>query len=281
MTTYGASIISRNDNYGNLLLERATYCLNSMAEVLDEIVYVDWNTDNDKPTMIEEIKDDLVHKEKIRWVRVTQEQAREWTWNDPQAQAVCETQARNVGLRRLSTDFLISANIDIIPPQRKHLERVINTSTFFTTGMRSISLYDLRPLGDRTRPDIYITALEQLESRYSQQPPTSVHWNDRFSLVSNCGDFQIAHKDIWYAMRGFEERFTGRAYMDSNVQMKATLVGYNIAVDWSLPIWHIGHDAGFGGSGKINNIDEAFTMKETTNPETWGHIDAGLEIHEL
>ena len=175
MTTYGASIISRNDNYGNLLLERATYCLNSMTEVLDEVMYVDWNTDDDKPAMIEEIKDDLIHKEKIRWVRVTQEQAREWTWNDPTAQAVCETQARNVGLRRLNTDFLISTNIDIIPPQRKHLERVTDTSTFFTTGMRSISLYDLRPLAERTRPDIYITALERFESSYPQQPLTSVH----------------------------------------------------------------------------------------------------------
>lgn len=281
MTTYGACIISRNDDYGQNLLERATYCLNSMIVTYDEVMYVDWNTDNDKPAMIEEIQDNLIHKGNLKWVRVTQEQAKEWTWNDPEAQNVCETQARNVGLRRMESDFLVSMNIDCITPKRHNIERVVDTKTFFTTGVRTISLYVVRELGARTDPTFYMNELEKLECAYPQQPSTSVHWNDRFSLVSNCGDMQIAHRDIWHAERGFEERFVGRAYMDSNIQMKATLVGYGLAVDWSLPIWHVGHEGGFGGSGKVNNVDEAFTMTQTTNPETWGHSDIGLEIHRL
>ncbi len=281
MITYGASIIGRNDNYGNYLTERATYCLNSMLMTLDEIIYVDWNTDVDKPTLLEEIKDDLIDKKKIKWIRVYPDQAKEWTWNDPIAQAVCETQSRNIGLRRLSTDFLISSNIDIVCPPREFVERFTDTNTFWTTGMRSVSLFKLRELGDRKLPANYTMVLRQLESSYPQQPPISIHHNDRFSLVSNCGDFQIAHRDVWYDIKGFEERMVGRGYADSNVQQKASMRGHNISVAWDVPVWHIGHEGGMGGSGGMNDINLAFTMPETTNPDTWGHIDSGLEIHEL
>lgn len=281
MSTYGAVIIGRNDNYGNLLNERATYCLNSMIPILDEVIFVDWNTEKGKPSLIDEIKDDLIKSPKFKWVVVTPEQANEWTWNDLEAQAVCETQARNIGLRRLSTDFLISTNIDMICPPRNYLETITDETTFYTTGMRAISLYVIREFGPRTRPDLYTAPLPSLEGQYPQQPTASVHFADRYSLVSNCGDFQIAHRDIWYKMKGFEERFTGRAFMDSNVQKKAAMVGYNIAIAWNIPVWHIGHDAGYGGIGKINNIDDAFLMTEITNPETWGHSNVELEIHTL
>ena len=38
-----AVIVSRNDNYGGYLNERATYCLNSAIDTYDEIFYIDWN----------------------------------------------------------------------------------------------------------------------------------------------------------------------------------------------------------------------------------------------
>jgi hypothetical protein len=281
MTTYGACIIGRNDDYGQNLLERATYCLNSMIGYLDEVIFVDWNTDNNKPTLIEELRNDLLPSKNFHWVRVSQEQAKEWTFNNPQAQEVCETQARNVGLRRLSTDFLVSSNIDVIAPQRRHIERITDVNTFYTTGMRSISLYKLRELGSRKYPHEYMPPLEALEAKSVQQPVARVHQNDGYSLVSNCGDFQVAHRNIWYAMRGFEERMVGRAYADSNVQYKAVLFGYKIAVAWDVPIWHIGHEGGYGGSGGVNDVNLAFTMTETTNPETWGHSDIELEVRSL
>ena len=43
-----AVICGRNDNYGGHLNERATYSINSMLETFDEVVYVDWNTEDGK-----------------------------------------------------------------------------------------------------------------------------------------------------------------------------------------------------------------------------------------
>lgn len=39
-----AVIVSRNDNYGGHLNERATYALNSAINTYDEVIYVDWNS---------------------------------------------------------------------------------------------------------------------------------------------------------------------------------------------------------------------------------------------
>lgn len=282
VATYGACIIGRNDDYGGNLLERATYCLNSMIGYLDEVLYVDWNTENGKPSLIEEIKHDLIQSPNFHWVIVTPEQASAWVGSDPVAQnTVCEVLARNVGIRRLKSDFLISANIDMIAPQRRHIERITDTNTFYSTGVRHISLYVVRELGSRKYPHEFMPKLEQLESQYGQQPVVSIHPNDRFSMVSNCGDFQIAHRNVWYDIKGFEERLLGRGYADSNVQLKASLYHHNIAVAWDIPVWHIGHEGGSAGSGGWNNIDLAFTMTETTNPETWGHSEVELEVHGL
>ena len=78
-----AVIVSRNDNYGGHLNERATYCLNSAIETFDEVIYVDWNS--------EDFKGNLKH------IVITPEVAKILTNNDPHAQVCCEVLGRNIG----------------------------------------------------------------------------------------------------------------------------------------------------------------------------------------
>jgi len=281
MSTYGVTIIGRNDDYGGNLLERATYCLNTMSAYFDQVIYVDWATEEGKPTVVEEIEKDLLKYDNIYWIKVTQKQAKEWIGDNPDAQGVCEVMARNIGLRRLGTDFLASSNIDILAPQRRHIEKIKDKNTFFTVGRRDISLFDLRPLGGRSEPGTFMPRMELLEPSHSQHPRIQVFPDDKYSLVSNCGDLQIAHRDIWYTIRGYEERLVGRGYTDSNVQRKASLFGFGIDVDWTIPIWHIGHAGGMGGTGGMNDAQLAVFMQETTNTINWGHLEAGLEMHKV
>ncbi len=279
MSNFGAVVIARNDDYGGNLTERAGYCLNSLVETFDEIIYVDWNTPDDKVSLIEEAKDFVKKSPKIKWIRVTSEQASEWTGHDPAAQSVCEVMARNVGLRRLTSEFLVSTNIDVICPSRVALDRQIQPdSGFITTAKRSISLYILRELG--TPSDILSVRekLESLEPHYTQQPPIAIRGDDRYSLVSSPGDFQIAHRDVWYTIRGFEERLYKRGYTDTNIQQKAAKAGIKIGVDRSLPVWHIGHEGGWGGTGGVNDMGLSLSMDGTTNLETWGFSDIELEV---
>ena len=40
-----AVIVSRNDNYGGHLNERAIYAINSAIHTYDEVFYIDWNSE--------------------------------------------------------------------------------------------------------------------------------------------------------------------------------------------------------------------------------------------
>ena len=151
----------------------------------------------------------------------------------------------------------------------------------FTAGKRNIQLDLMSKLGPSTRPDLYMPLLKGLESKYGQQPEVQILPGDKYSLVSGCGDFQIAHKDLWFTIRGFEERLYKRGCADTNVQRKAVVFGYNIEVDWSIPVWHIEHGGGMGGRGGKNDPFLAVFMEETLNKEDWGFSNYPLEVNTL
>lgn len=275
MTTYGCVIVGRNDNYGGNLIERASYSLHCLVSQLDEVIYVDWATENGKPTLIEEVG---IKAPNLSYIKITQEQASRWNNDDPEAQSVCEVMARNIGLRRLSTDVMISTNPDVIPPYRKYLDESVLDNVFMTVARRNISLYDIRPLGLPTETSKIMDELEVKKHGWGQEPNVEVCEGDKFSLVSCPGDFQIAHRNIWYRIRGFEESLNGRGYADSNVQRKAFAYGYKIYATRDIPVWHIGHERGGGGDGKVNDMQKAIFMERTENPRTWGHINEPLEM---
>jgi len=59
-----AIIISRNDNYGGHLNERAIYAINSAINTYDEVIYIDWNS----PThsLLWDIQDNLQLKGNLK-----------------------------------------------------------------------------------------------------------------------------------------------------------------------------------------------------------------------
>jgi len=281
MSSYGCVLVGRNDDYGENLCERATYSLNSMISELDSVVYVDWNTEEGKPSLIEEISEDLIHSGKLMWTKISPELIRYLTPRDPELQKVCEVLSRNIGIRVLQTDFIVSTNIDIVCPDRNLVERQNSTSRMYTAGKRNIPMEIFRTLGNRHNPAEYKSKLKELESSYGQQPVVGVCEGDIYSLVSGCGDWQLAHKDIWYTIRGFEERLYKRMRADTNLHRKTHIFGYGIGIDWELPVWHINHGGGSGGGGGENDIFLSVFMNETTNADTWGFSNLNFDWNIL
>jgi hypothetical protein len=277
MTTYGAVVVGRNDDYGKNLIERASYSLYSLVSQMDEVIFVDWATEEGKLTLVEEIG---IKSPNFYYIKITPEQARKWNNDDPDAQSVCEVMARNIGLRRLSTDVMISTNPDVIPPYRKYLEKTVLDGIFMTVARRNISLYDIRPIGKPQEVNKIMDELEIKKHGWGQEPDVEVCEGDHFSLVSCPGDFQIAPRNVWYKIRGFEESLNGRGYADSNVQRKAFAYRYGILASRDIPVWHIGHERGGGGDGKVNDMHKAIFMERTENPSTWGHINEPLEMRQ-
>jgi hypothetical protein len=282
-----AVIVSRNDNYGGNLLERSTYCFNSMIDTFDEVFYIDWNSPNG--SLLNEVKHNVQFKGNFHHIVITPENASILTNNDPEAQKCCEVLGRNIGLRRASGDWLVSTNIDIIAPDRSELEKTLSnldTSTFYTISRRHIDLKMIKEVHKteellyekwREVRDFYIKSSEE---RHYEEKTVS---GDDYSLVNCCGDFQIAHRSVWNTVRGMEEDLIYALYADTNVQKKAVMHGFQLKALYSPALFHIDHGKGGGGfltgvNRRPNDIHRAISYQfKTENSESWGFSDIDIE----
>jgi hypothetical protein len=283
MTTIGAVVISRNDNYGGDLAAKFTYGLTSLLYCLDEVYYIDWNSPEDK-TLFEEVRQDIPKTGKLRIITVTQNQAKQFTNNNPDVQYCCEVLARNIGLRRLSTDYLISTNSDIMVTTRENiLSGIQDENTFHTIARTTI---DFSSVSSAKPEPSYLQFLEQHHNRlgcgWGQLGSGSPLGGDRWSLISCPGDFQLAHRNVWYGIKGFEESLLYRGYTDSNVQRKADYYGFRQALIRSIYALHFSHYPGSGSTGgnsaRWNDANESlFHFSGTKNRDDWGLADVDFK----
>ena len=285
-----AVVVSRNDNYGGNLADRATYCLNSLIDTFDEVFYIDWNS----PThsLLYDIEDRLIKKGNLKHIVIPPDVASMLTNNDPQAQVCCETLARNIGIRRATGDYIVSTNIDVIAPRRDHLEKAINEldkNTFYTISRRHVEWKDIEEFhgGERKFSDWENLRDHLIKNSEERKYDEKVVDGDDYSIINCCGDFQLAHKDIWNEIRGFEEELIYVLYSDTNVQKKAVKHGFDLKAIYSPALFHIFHGKGGGGfldgiNRKTNDMYRAVTSQEKTeNKETWGFSPIEIEYELL
>lgn len=300
----GAVIPVRNDGYGLIdgytLNDRATFCINSAINEYDIVYLVDWNS-IERP-LLWDIKENINFKGNLKHIVIPPEFASIMTNNDPYAQVCNEVLARNIGIRRLiddGMDWIISTNIDIIAPKREELEKSnFDPKTFYAISRRpldwsTISSYfkdnDIKP---RNEKDLSFKNWESLRNFLDLQSEErhyaeSINSSDKYSLINCCGDFQLAHKEIWNTIRGFEEDLIYVLYSDTNVQKKAVMHGFDLKALYNPPLFHINH--GKGGAGfmdginrKVNDMNRAVTFQyHTENKDTWGFSNIEIECEIL
>ena len=287
-----AVVITRNDNYGGNLNDRATYCLNSLVNTFDEVILVDWNSPDNKPQLWD-IQDKIDLKGNLKHIVITPEIASMLTNNDPQAQVCCETLARNIGIRRATGDYIVSTNIDVIAPRRDQLEKTIknelNDDTFYTISRRYTDWEQIEKFhgGERKYSDWESLRDHLIENSEERTTGESVVEGDNYSIINCCGDFQLAHKNIWNEIRGFEEELIYVLYSDTNVQKKAIKHGFKLKAIYSPALFHIFHGKGRGGfldgiNRKVNDMYRAVTAQEKTeNADTWGFEPVEMEYELL
>ena len=285
-----AIIVSRNDNYGGHLNERATYCFNSAIDTYDEVIYVDWNS----PThsLLYDIKDNINFKGNFKHFVIPPKAAKQLTNFDPYAQICCEVLARNIGLRRAEGDWLVSTNIDIIHPRREELEETINKldqNSFYTISRRATDWEQIKKFHNNEIPfDQWKSLRDYLisgsEERHFEETTVT---GDDYSIINCCGDFQISTKNIWNSVRGMEEDLIYSLYADTNVQKKAAMHGFGLKALYSPALFHIEHGKGGGGfldgiNKKTNNPYRAIIHQNLTqNPDTWGFSDIEIEYEKI
>ena len=109
----------RNDNYGGHFLESALYSINSMLKTFDEVVYVDWNTEEGKKIVTDELH--LENRDKLCVFHVTPDIVEKITNGTP-TPPMCEVLAKNIGIRRATGDIICCVNLDVIVPPREHID---------------------------------------------------------------------------------------------------------------------------------------------------------------
>lgn len=269
MASLGCVVVSRNDNYGGDLAKKLTYGLTSFIEFLDEVYYIDWNSPGQP--LIEEIRKDLPHQGKLHVIVVPPALASELTRFDPDVQNCVEVLARNIGIRRLTSDYIISTNSDIMIVDRANIEGNIQGDTVFHTIARSnIDFNEITQFPSKTELYSYLKAARG----HQHAPGSPLGGKDKWSLISCPGDFQLAHRDIWHKIRGFDEDLVYRGYTDSNVQRKADYYGFKQMLIYAVIALHFSHYPGSGSTGgntvKWNDPSCLFDYQGTKNGEDWG-----------
>jgi hypothetical protein len=275
MKTYGAVLIGRDDDYGGRLAERAAYALNSCIESYDQVIYVDYNS-HDNRTLIDSIGDNLIKKGKLRVIVVTPEQHLEFTKGFYRPQACCEVLARNIGLRRLVTDFMASTNIDEVNPPREQLYLMDDEFTMYTIARHGTPPDYIPSMGN---PKDIVRIREQLqEKKFPQSWPYKTHDEDIYSVIAWPGDLQFAHANVWYGVYGFAEWQKGIGVHDSYIQRKVMEWGGKVESRFDINIYHIDHGktGGYaedrGGMETSECLTTNFIPPDGNLNPTWGFV---------
>ena len=285
-------VVNRNDGYKDF--ERGLIHFKSMVRAFDEVNYVDWNSPNG--SFIWEIEDKLPKKGKIKHYCIPSNVVSQIIF-DANAQKCNESLSRNIAIRRSDADWIVSTNLDVIPPTKQELKRLIkklDKNTFYTISRR-----------EAPKDIIYNSKTEnKLRENLSNIParhfPAKVTPNDNYSLINCCGDFQIAHRDIWNKIKGFEEEMIYACFVDTNIQKKAVLNDYNLEVLYEPALYHMEHGAYFTKAdgtrvqdekntgaykGETNAYNDAYKWVEnfqtTKNMGSWGLNEVEIEVEVI
>jgi len=280
----GSVVVNRNDGYKDY--ERGLIHFKSSLSSFDEVTYIDWNS----PTgsFLWEIEDELPKTNKIKHFVIAPEVV-DSIIPIKDAQKCNEALSRNIGIRRSDCDWIVSTNIDVIPPKREDLLKLIaglDKDTFYTISRREAPKDIVYKYGHKNFEELREELYKTIPERHF---PAKVTYNDEFSLINCCGDFQLAHRDVWNKIRGFEERMYYACFVDTNVQKKAVLNGFKLEALYNPPLFHMEHGAYYtkadgsrvldeknkgahtGDAKAYNNVfDWVEDFSSTRNDKTWG-----------
>jgi len=280
-----ALLYGRNDGYKED--DRIAVCLESMLETFDEVWFLDWNTPEENNPVLWDIEDKLPKTGRLKHIVIPPYIASELTNHNPDAQACLQVMASNIMLRRCDADWIVATTIDIIAPKKEILNNFLSKAdknTFYTFSRREAEMSELEQLGFDKWEEFRDQLDAKSEPRYF---PAKVTPNDNYSIFNCCGDFQLASKEVWDGIKGFEENMVYACFQDTNVQKKAVLNGYNLVPVYDIPLYHLSHK-GMGNDGSSpskqvynNALEWVEYFNQSKNLDSWGFSEIEIEYETI
>ncbi len=207
-------VYGRNDSHGYNMHKRVAISLNSIAETLnmdnDEIIFVDWNSPDVLPTLIEDIHDTLTSKclSLLKVVRVRESDHKRLSPPGLKRPTI-EPYARNIAIRRANpkNKWLLSTNTDMIFITREN-QSLSELVASLPRGYYQSYRFEL--------PEFIWSTFHRLDPQRcitdSRNWITQTGLSKRINLDINGvkaadapGDFQLAPLQDWMEIRGFPE----------------------------------------------------------------------------
>jgi hypothetical protein len=226
----GVSIVvyGRNDDHGYNYHKRLAISLNCLAELLsgasDEIIFVDYNSPNELPTIVEAIQDTLTEKTKkrLRTLRVRSCLHARFKTHLP----LLEPVARNIAIRRSNpkNKWILSTNIDMIfvPQNPMNLTEIIAS---LEDGYYSLPRFELPEnlweLSLRRLDPVW--NIEFLREHSQKLHLDTVIRKEGAIQYDNPGDFQLMLRKDIFEMGGFDEQMLKGWHVDSNISRRMFL----------------------------------------------------------
>jgi hypothetical protein len=241
-------LYGRNDSYGYNLHKRVAISINCMAEVLDgpddEIIFVDYNTPDDFPSMIEAIQDTLTQRAKslVKVVRVRP--LDHFPFAEKTHLKALEPHARNAGLRRSNprNRWVLSTNTDMIfvPRTGKTLTSIVEGLPDGHYGIPRFELPEtLWESLDRLNP---IETIEKVGRWGWEYHLNEVALSDPPIMFDAPGDFQLMLRQDLFDIDGFDESMLLGWHVDSNIAKRLSIRHGNVQdLSSSLFGYHCDH----------------------------------------
>lgn len=286
-------LYGRNDAHGYNMHRRVALSLNCLAEVLtdtgDEILFVDYGTPGELPTLVEALADTLTERclDLLRVLRVPAALHTQ-RYGGRTHLPLVEPVSRNTAARRANAGnrWLLSTNTDMIllPLVEKSLSEICRDLPDGFYGLPRFELPEwLWEHLPRSDPIAAMAEIERLGPRLRLDEPTVSHEWIRFDAP---GDFQLILREDFIAIDGFDEEMLVGWHVDSNLSRRMFMRRGSIeSLDEQVAGYHCNHSRTptiyHGAETVANDLDRFFYSIDRADVpaqrETWGLADVVLE----
>jgi len=247
-----AVLCGRNDNYTPDFKERIDTCLSwAFANGLAEAVWVEWNPPVGAPLFAEQL---TARFPRLRSYVVPMRFHEEICENP--AFGLMEYHAKNVGIRRASTDWVCCTNADIIwGPDVFH----------WFSLLRKNVVYQAQRVDFRWTGEAVTIHLLKDPSRHLKRYRTD------YIPIEGPGDFTLAHRTHWLMATGYDEALRKqKRWCDDRGIHQLLAVGGKLARIGT--VFHMDHSnsTAHGATAKDGITFEAEEGVPYQNPEDWG-----------
>ena len=275
----------RNDNHGGDFIQRFNLFLNSLFHLGKirsfpfEIIIVEWNTPDYKPSIIKNI--DIDNKPSccdVRLIQVSPKIHKKYKYSDKLP--IYQMIAKNVGIKRAKGDFILCTNADIIFSEELFV--FLSEMELDENKLYRVVRYDVKFTNKYNKFDDLIRFCKnniiRINHKITYHPEQNIDFDlleniERFNylegksespakslFINACGDFQLMSKKAWNELRGYPEFDRFSFHIDSIFEYQAVNSGYEeLILPDDLRIYHIEHTSGYTPESEKNGkFDKQF-----------------------